>query len=447
MSVAKPAVPMKRIASASAIGSIIEFYDFIIFGTAAALVFSKVFFPALGSVAGATVSLATFGVAFVARPFGSILFGHFGDRIGRKGTLVTTLVLMGLSTVAIGLLPTADSIGVAAPILLVFLRIIQGIAVGGEWAGASLLTLEYAPDNKRGFYGMFAGLGPAVAFVLSSLTFLAIALTMSSETFLAWGWRIPFLASSILVAVGLYVRLAIAETPVFKAAIAEGRVAKYPLGEVFRLQRREVVVGAGCTLALFALFYIGVAYLTNYGTSQLGLTRTGVLSMGIVGGLCFVATTIVGAAISDRLGRRRVLLLGNCLSILAALILFPIVDIGTIGAFGLGLALVLGACGLTYGPVAAYLPELFATRYRYTGASVAYNLAAVIGGGITPLLAVQLADRYGSMAIGYYLAALSVISLACLYWTDETRNNDLEAVAGRGARTSGGDAVRLLPAA
>ncbi|MHC1561100.1 MFS transporter [Actinomycetospora sp. C-140] len=407
--------PMRRIAIASMTGTVIEFYDFFIYGTAAALVFNKVFFPSLGAAAGTALALATFGVAFVARPFGSVLFGHFGDRLGRKRTLVTTLLLMGLSTLAIGLLPTTGAIGVAAPIILVLLRVLQGLAVGGEWAGATLLTAENSPAKARGKFALFPQLGPSLAFALASATFLLTALTMSNEAFLAWGWRVPFIASVVLVAVGLYVRLAITETAAFSSHRKANAVdTRMPVAEVLRTQTKEVLLGAGSTMAVFAFFYIGVTYLTTYGTQQLELPRTTVLAMGIIGGLVFAGTTIAGAILSDRVGRRRMIIIGNSLAVVGGLVAFPILDIGTGWSFGLGLAVVLGVVGFAYGPQGAQLPELFPTRYRYTGAGMAYNLAGVLGGGVVPLIATALVATFASsFAIGLLLAGLSVVSLLC----------------------------------
>jgi metabolite-proton symporter len=421
-----PTPGMRRIAVASLTGTTIEFYDFFIYGTAAALVFGKVFFPGLGAAAATVAAFATFGVAFIARPFGAVIFGHFGDRIGRKRTLVATLLMMGLATIAIGLLPTAAAIGVWAPILLVVLRLLQGLAVGGEWAGAVLLTAEYAPPKKRGLYAMFPQLGPSLAFALASATFLLTALTMSDESFLAYGWRIPFIASVLLVAVGLYVRLRIEETPVFRTAAAGGSLSRNPLVEVVKAQPREVLLAGGSLTMLFAFFYIGVAYLTSYGTTALELSRPTVLTAGILGGLTFAATTILSAIYSDRVGRRRMILVGNGAAIVIALLLFPIIDIGTPAAFTIGLCLILGLVGVAYGPAGAYLPEIFSTRYRYTGAGMGYNLAGILGGAIPPYLAASLAASYGSYAIGIYLAAMGLLSLLCVLALKETKDVALD---------------------
>jgi MFS family permease len=425
--------PMRRIAIASMTGTVIEFYDFFIYGTAAALVFNKVFFPSLGAAAGTALALATFGVAFVARPFGSVLFGHFGDRLGRKRTLVTTLLVMGLSTLAIGLLPTTGAIGIAAPILLVLLRILQGLAVGGEWAGATLLTAENSPGKMRGKYALFPQLGPSLAFALASATFLTTALTMSNEAFLAWGWRVPFIGSVVLVAVGLYVRLAITETAAFMAR-GKATSTRMPVMEVLSTHTGRVLLGAGSTMAVFAFFYIGVTYLTSYGTQELGLPRTTVLAMGIIGGLVFAATTIVGAILSDRVGRRKMIIIGNASAIVGGIIAFPILDIGTAWAFGLGLSLVLGVVGIAYGPQGAQLPELFPTHYRYTGAGLSYNLAGVLGGGVVPLIATALVAGLGSsLAIGVLLAGLSVISLLCTIALPDTNAESITSTPARAA--------------
>jgi metabolite-proton symporter len=417
---------MKRVAFASSTGTIIEFYDFAIFGTASALVFSKVFFPSLGASSGIALSLATFGVAFVARPFGSILFGHFGDRLGRKRILVVTLLLMGGSTVAVGLLPSADRIGIAAPIILVALRIIQGLAVGGEWAGASLLTAENAPAEKRGFYGIFPQLGVSIGFILSSGTFLGLSQFMSDETFLQWGWRLPFLLSFVLVGVGFYIRTTLGETQSFENSNAANIPERFPIVEVLAHQWRTVLVAGLACMPAFALFYIGVVYLTSYGITNLALNRETVLALSIVAGCVFVGTTCVGAIWSDRIGRRRTLLVGNIVCIFVSLATFPILDRATPFAFLVGVSLVVGACGFSYGPMASYLPELFSVKHRYTGAGFVYNLAAVLGGAITPLVAASLLDRWGSFSIGLYLAAVSAIGLLFLIGIRETKHTQLD---------------------
>ncbi|MDQ1181089.1 MFS transporter [Rhodococcus sp. SORGH_AS_0301] len=429
---APPATSVRKVAVASGIGTTIEFYDFFIYGTAAALVFPTVFFPALGSTAGTVASFATFAVAFVARPAGAVLFGHFGDRIGRKKTLISTLLLMGVSTFVIGLLPGAATIGVAAPIILVVLRFGQGFAVGGEWAGATLLTAEYAPAKRRGFYGMFPQLGPAAAFILSSTTFLVTGAVFgdTNDTFLNYGWRIPFLFSAVLVLIGLYMRLAIEETPVFKAdqaaaATTPSAPTRLPVLEAWHVQKREVLLAAGALASLFSLFYMGTAYLTSYGTKTLGFDRPFVLWTGIVGAVIFGITIALSATFSDRVGRRRVIMVSCAAAVPWSLALFPILDTGSSTAYVIAMCVTLSIFGIAYGPTGALLPELFRTRFRYTGAGLGYNLAGVLGGAIPPLLAAPLTAQFGSIAVGVMLALLSVLSLICTRALVETKNNDL----------------------
>jgi metabolite-proton symporter len=418
---AAPRNRMGRVAFASLIGTTIEFYDFFIYGTAAALVFESVFFPALGTAAGTAAAFATFGVAFVARPFGSVLFGHFGDRLGRKKTLVSTLLLMGVATVAVGLLPSTESIGALAPVLLVVLRILQGVAVGGEWAGATLLTAENAPRQKRGRYALFPQLGPSLAFMLSSATFLVTTLAMSDAAFAAWGWRIPFLISIVLVVVGLYVRLKIEESAVFTEAVASRTSTRLPIAAALTRQPREVLLGAGAVVMTFAFFYVGMTYLTSYGVEQLGLSLSTVLGIGIVAGLMFAITTVLGSVCSDRFGRRKVIMTANALAIPVAVALFPILDLGTPLAFAAGMCLPLAVVGFGYGPAGALLPEIFATSHRYTGAGIAYNLAGVLGGGVTPLVGSALAASFGGTAIGIYLAAIGLVSLVSMLALPESK--------------------------
>jgi metabolite-proton symporter len=412
---------MNRVALASLAGTTIEWYDFYIYGTAAALVFPHLFFPGLGSAAALVASFATFGVAFVARPLGAVIFGHYGDRIGRKRTLVFSLLLMGAATLVVGVLPTAATIGIAAPIVLVLMRLCQGLAVGGEWAGAALLTAENAPAKKRGHYGMYPQLGPAIALVLSSATFLVAGLTLSEEQFLAWGWRVPFLVSITLIAVGLWIRLRIEETTSFQKVRKSHQVARLPFADVFRHQAREVVLVAGALTILFASFYLGVSYLTSFATGQLGLTGPTVMTANIVAGLVFAVATILSATLSDRIGRRRLIIAGNLFSTVWALVVFQV--IGSVGALGycLVLCLTMIGVGTIYGPVGSFVPELFATRYRYTGAGVAYSLAGILGGSIPPVVAATLAANFGTASIGVYLAVMGLLSLVCVRFLSETR--------------------------
>jgi len=427
----KPGNPgMRRVALASCVGTTIEFYDFFIYGTAAALVFPKVFFPALGSTAGTVASFATFAVAFIARPVGAMIFGHYGDRYGRKQTLIATLLLMGTATVLIGLLPGAATIGIAAPILLVVLRFGQGLAVGGEWAGATLLAAEYAPPGRRGWYAMFPQLGAPIALALSSATFLATGLTLGNtdQSFLDYGWRVPFLVSVVLLGAGLYVRLKIAETPVFRQAQGQQQLAtRAPLREAFTQAPRQILLSGGTMTMIFALFYIGTTYLTSYGTSPkgAGLSRNLVLSIGIGAGIAMAAGVIASAIAADRLGRRAVVVLCCGAAVVWSLLLFPLLSIHTPIAFGISVIVTLALMGLAYGPIGALLPETFPTHIRYTGAGTSYNMAGIAGGAIPPLIAAPLAAAFGSFSIGIMLCALSLLSLLCATGLVETKDQDL----------------------
>jgi len=418
---------LRRVAIASCAGTTIEFYDFFIYGTAAALVFPKVFFPALGTAAGTVASFATFAVAFFARPVGAVLFGHYGDRLGRKRTLISTLLLMGTATVLIGLLPGASIIGVAAPILLVVLRFAQGFAVGGEWAGATLLAAEYAPKDKRGLYGVFPQLGPSIAFALSSGTFLITSIVMGDAdgAFLSYGWRIPFLLSIVLIGVGLYVRLSIEETPAFRAVESEtpARSRGLPFLEAVRAQPREILLSAGSLTMLFGFFYMATAYLTSYGTRPdgAGLSRQTVLAIGIGAAVLFAAATVASGVLSDRYGRKKVIIWSTGAGIVWGLALFPILDIGTPMSFAVGLAVSLVIVGISYGPAGSFLPELFRPQFRYTGAGLGYNIAGVLGGAIPPLLAPGITASYGGIGIGVMLSILGVVSLVCTMALTETQ--------------------------
>lgn len=421
---------MRRVVLASCVGTTIEFYDFFIYGTAAALVFPKVFFPALGATAGTVASLATFAVAFVARPVGAMIFGHYGDRYGRKQTLIATLLLMGTATVLIGLLPGAATIGIAAPILLVVLRFGQGLGVGGEWAGATLLAAEYAPPGRRGWYTMFPQLGAPIALALSSATFLVTGLTLGNtdQSFVNYGWRVPFLISVVLLGAGLYVRLRIAETPVFRQAQGQQQLAtRAPLREAFTQAPRQILLSAGTLTMIFALFYIGTTYLTSYGTNSTGagLSRAVVLSIGIGAGMAMAAGVIVSAVAADWLGRRAVVVLCCGAAMVWSLLLFPLLSIHSALAFGISVIVTLALMGLAYGPVGALLPETFPTRFRYTGAGTSYNLAGIVGGAIPPLIAAPLAAAFGSFSIGIMLCALSLLSLLCTKALVETKDRDL----------------------
>jgi MFS family permease len=421
-----PPQSMRRVASASFIGTVIEFYDFNIYGTAAALVFPVVFFPALGPLAGTVASFATLGVAFVARPFGSILFGHFGDRLGRKKTLIATMLLMGVATLLVGMMPTAATIGVAAPILIVLLRILQGLAAGGEWGGAVLFASENAPKAKRGFWSMFPSFGGGIAIVLANATFWATAVGMSSETFVSWGWRIPFLASILLIAVGLWVRLSIDETPVFKNQVERSGVAKAPFLDAFRSQPKQILLATGTTTMTLALTYIGGTYMVSYGTSVLELPRPAVLAVATLGGVAISVAVVVGAVLSDRIGRRRQITVVACLAIAWTLVLFPILDTRSLAAFAIGVPVTLFLSGLATGPLGAFLSEIFHTRYRYTATGLSYSLAGMLGGAIPPLIAGPIIASAGGFTFGVILACVALVSLICVRVIGETKQLELD---------------------
>ncbi|MEO3791464.1 MFS transporter [Nonomuraea sp. B10E15] len=415
-----------RVAAASLIGTAIEFYDFYIYGTAAALVLNAAFFPDLDPVAGTLASFSTFAVAFISRPLGSAVFGHWGDRIGRKSMLVVSLLVMGLSTVAIGLLPGYAAIGVMAPVLLVLLRFTQGIGLGGEWGGAALLATEHAPPGKRGLYAMFPQLGPSVGFIVANGLFLVLGETLSDDAFGSWGWRLPFVASLLLVIVGLYVRLKISETPVFQKAMDQRRIAKVPFAGLMRHQWRRVLLGAGAMTIAYTLFYTATTYCLAYGTGELEIPKTTMLALTMIGVVFMAAGTVVSAMVSDRLGRRRTLIAGTGVAVVWGLVMFPLMETRSVFLTGLALAGALALMGLIFGPMGAYLPELFRTEYRYSGASVAYSLGGVLGGAVPPLVATGMqAGGMGALAVGGYVSAMALLSLLCLLALPETGDESL----------------------
>jgi MFS family permease len=425
---------MKRVATASLVGTVVEFYDYNIFGTAAALVFPVIFFPALGPIAGTVASFATLGVAFLFRPLGSIVFGALGDRVGRKATLVTTLLIMGAATTIVGVLPTASQIGVAAPILLVVMRVAQGIAAGGEYAGAVLFTSENSDARRRGFWGAIPNLGGGLAIVLANATFLVFALAMGNEAFLSWGWRVPFLLSAVLVLFGLWVRLRTEETVAFRrrqeraASAPQAGPPKAPFIEVLRMQGREVALVTGVMVSKFTLTYVGGTYLINYGSRVLEFSRPTVLVAGILAGLTSCTGMIIGAVASDRFGRKRVMMIMAAVSFVWVLVLFPVIDNGSAPLFAIGVGITMLCSGIGTGPLGAYLSELFDTRYRYTAVGFTYAFAGVVGGGIMPLVATPIIENWGSLAFGGVFAALCAIAILCVSRLHETKGSDLDLV-------------------
>jgi metabolite-proton symporter len=419
----KPINTPQQVLFASLIGTTIEFFDFYIYATAAVLVFPRLFFPASDPASATLASLATFAIAFLARPLGSALFGHFGDRIGRKATLVAALLTMGASTVTIGLLPTYASIGIAAPLLLALCRFGQGLGLGGEWGGAVLLAVENAPAGKRAWYGMFPQLGAPLGFFFSGSTFLLLSRTLSDDQFFRYGWRIPFLASAALVAVGLYVRLTITETPVFREAVQRSARVKVPMLAVFRDHFGMLFVGVLASLATFVLFYLMTVFALSWGTTALGYRRETFLLLQLFGVVCFALTIPLSAILAER-SRRRTLLGVSTAIALFGLVLAPMLEAGTLGA-GLALAIGLSLMGLTYGPLGTVLSELFPTTVRYTGSSLTFNLAGIFGASLAPYAATWLATKYGLQYVGYYLTASALLTIAGLLGIPETRDHEL----------------------
>lgn len=408
---------------ASLVGTTIEFFDFYIYATAAVLVFPRLFFPASDPASATLASLATFAIAFFARPFGSALFGHFGDRVGRKATLVAALLTMGLSTVSIGVLPTYKTIGLAAPLLLALCRMGQGLGLGGEWGGAVLLAVENAPAGRRAWYGMFPQLGAPIGFLFSGSVFLALSKWLTNDQFFSFGWRIPFLASAVLVLVGLYVRLAITETPAFRAAVTRRERVKVPILDVFRKYPRSLVVGILGALAAFVLFYLMTVFALSWGTTALHYSRDTFLLMQLLGMIFFAITIPVGAMLAER-GRRRTLL---CVTVgigLFGLVMAPMFLAGTIGTI-MALIVGLSLTGLFYGPLGTVLSELFPTSVRYTGSSLTFNLAGIFGASLAPYVAIWLAKKYGLQYVGYYLSLAAVLTFIGLLGARETKDEAL----------------------
>jgi len=408
---------------ASLIGTAIEFFDFYIYATAAVLVFPHLFFPASDPASATLASLATFAIAFFARPVGSAFFGHFGDRIGRKTTLVAALLTMGISTVAIGALPTYARIGIAAPILLALCRFGQGLGLGGEWGGAVLLAIENAPPGKRAWYGMFPQLGAPVGFILSGGIFLLLSQALTNDQFFAWGWRVPFLASAVLVLVGLYVRLTITETPVFRDAVKHNERVKVPLWVVFRHHFATLVLGTMIALATFVLFYLMTVFALSWGTTAMGYNREEFLIMQLVAVLFFAAAIPLGGLLAER-GRRPTLIWVTSAIAGFGLVMASMFLAGKTGTM-LMLALGLTLMGLTYGPLGTVLSELFPTEVRYTGSSLTFNFAGIFGASLAPYFATTLAKSHGLQYVGYYLTAVAALTLIGLLASRETRDEQL----------------------
>ncbi|MFE3293247.1 MFS transporter [Rhodococcus sp. NPDC059234] len=443
---AKGEVPRSRIVVASMVGTSIEFYDFYIYATAAVSVFPHLFFPKGNGTTALLASLATFGLAFVARPLGSILFGHFGDRIGRKATLVGSLLTMGIATFVIGLLPTYHSIGLVAPALLALMRFCQGLGLGGEWSGAALLATETAKPGKRAWAAMWPQLGAPIGFFLANGLFLIITLFMGHDNahpdldgaFLTWGWRIPFLLSAIIVIIGLYVRLRLEETPVFARAVERGEKVKTPLATVFKTSWRQLVVGTFVMLATYTLFYIMTTWVLSFGTGKtaaeggtgLGFKYSDFLVLQLIAVLFFAVGVPITGQLADRYGRRVTLLVVTA-AIMVFGLSFSVVlssehmsDARMLGFLIVGMLLM----GLTFGPMSAVLPELFPTNVRYTGSGIAYNTASILGAAVAPFIATWLATSYGVGWVGIYLLIAAALTFVALLVMRETKDTSLDEV-------------------
>jgi metabolite-proton symporter len=410
---ANPASP-QRILLASLAGTTIEFFDFYIYATAAVLVFPKLFFPASDPTSATLQSLATFALAFFARPLGAAIFGHFGDRKGRKATLVAALMTMGPSTVAIGLLPSYASIGVAAPILLALFRFGQGLGLGGEWGGAVLLATENAPEGKKAWYGMFPQLGAPIGFMLSSGTFLLLDKVLSDQQFFHFGWRIPFVASALLVWVGLYVRLKMTETPDFLKVMEKQERVKVPIADVFVRHTRALVLGTAAAITTFLLFYLMTVFTLSWGTSVLHYEKGSFLIVQVISMVFFAIGIPLSAVLADKYGRGSILMLATACIFALGLFFAPFFSTGSLFVTGVFLSAGMFCMGLTYGPLGTALAEMFPAAVRYTGASVAFTLAGILGASLTPYLATTLAKSHGLSAVGYYLCIAAVISFAAL---------------------------------
>ncbi|MGX8939710.1 MFS transporter [Symbiopectobacterium sp. Eva_TO] len=426
---AAPVNSRSKVVVASLIGTAIEFFDFYIYATAAVLIFPHIFFPQGDPTAATLQSLATFAIAFVARPIGSALFGHFGDRVGRKVTLVASLLTMGISTALIGLLPTYNSIGIFAPLLLALSRFGQGLGLGGEWDGAALLATENAPAHKRALYGSFPQLGAPIGFFFANVTFLLLSWLLSEEQFMTWGWRVPFVASAVLVLIGLYVRVSLHEAPVFTKAIEAGKKVRIPLGTLLSKHLKATILGTFIMLATYTLFYIMTVNSMTFGTSPipkgLGFSRNSFLWMLMVAVIAFGLLIPVAGLLAEAYGRRKTMIVVTCGMLVFGMLFPSLLGSGSQPLVMLFLELGLGLMGLTFGPMGALLPELFPTEVRYTGASFSYNVSSILGASVAPYIAAWLTANYGLFYVGVYLFAMASLTLIALLLTKETRHQTL----------------------
>ena len=428
---------MQKVAYTALAGTSIEWYDFFLYGAAAALIFPTVFFGEASPSTALILSFLTFAAGFIARPIGGIIFGHFGDRIGRKKTLVTALILMGVSSTLIGLLPTYAMIGVTAPILLTLLRFAQGIAIGGQWGGAMLLVTESAPSNERGYYGAFAQAGAPVGVILANLAFIITSASVSDESFLAWGWRIPFLASALLIAISMYIQLNLEDTKAFKELqaykeglqkdinTAEVLVEKSPIIEAIRKYPKRIILAAGAFLSVQVTFYILIAFMLVYGVSNTNLSRDDILAAILIASAIQVPVQFAFASYSDKHGRKGIFMLGAILTALWAFAIFPLIDTGNFWYTLLAISGGLIFLAMMYGPQAAFFTELFTTEVRYSGATLGYQFGAIAGGAFAPTIATYLWTEYDVFWVSVYIAFASLLTLLSVMALTETYQTDL----------------------
>ncbi|MEO6408866.1 MAG: MFS transporter [Burkholderiaceae bacterium] len=430
---AKPAPSMKRVAAASLAGTTLEFYDHFIYGSAAALVFPKLFFSQASPTTALLLSLASYGVAFVARPFGAALFGSLGDRLGRKWVLVVTLLMMGLSTFAIGLLPSVASVGMLAPVLLVLLRVLQGLALGGEWGGAALMVNEFDPQGKRrGFYGSMVQVAAPIGLLLANGMFALVTWAVSEEAFMSWGWRIPFLSSALLIAVGLYIRMGLTESPLFAKLEAEGKEGHAPLAEVLRHHKRSVGLALGSRIGSDIAFYVFTLFLLVYLPQQLGLPKSLGLQAVLVGAVAQIIGIPLFGHLSDKVGRRPILLGGALAGMVWAFGFFMLVNTKSTGLILLAAFIAMFIVAAMFAPLASYIPEMFPTKVRCTGSSIGFQLAGIFGGAPAPLIVVPMVAAFGSsLPVSIYLAVALALVAVCVWAAPETSHKNLDDIARR----------------
>jgi len=433
MSTAQNESNIRKVALTSLSGTSIEWYDFFLYGAAAGLVFPKLFFGEVDATTALILSYMTFAAGFIARPVGGIIFGHFGDIVGRKKTLVIALMLMGVSSTLIGFLPTYETVGIAAPILLTFLRFCQGIAIGGQWGGAMLLVTESAPSNRRGYYGAYAQAGAPMGVILANIAFISVSLLTTEESFLTWGWRIPFIISFVLVIISMYIQLKLEDTKAFKELEAAkesdedgSKVIKTsPILEALKRYPKRISLAAGAFLSVQVTFYILVAFVLAYGVETTDLSRNDLLTAVLIGSAIMVPTQFFFSDYSDKKGRKGIFMAGALLTAIWAFFLFPLIDSGNFFLVILGVTGGLTFLGMMYGPQAAFFAELFTTEVRYSGASLGYQIGAIIGGSFAPTIATLLWTSYDIFWVSVYIATASIASLVSVYFLTETYKTNL----------------------